>query len=146
MKIGIFWLDTIPLMQSRLAFDEARLKAVRLADAKRPHRIRRCVRRSSRMFAGQLPGVVRRRPVNFRSTAVQHHGQRKAQFRLRPVRSRFKLSVMQPKPKPESLDDLLANAEHFLSTRSLKMLDKSVVNMKKGLASAPIDLAAFIEA
>ena len=35
------------------------------------------------------------------------------QFRLRPVRSRFKLSVMQPKPKPESLDDLLINAEHY---------------------------------
>ena len=35
------------------------------------------------------------------------------QFRLRPDRSRFKLSVMQPKPKPESLDGLLVNAEHY---------------------------------
>ena len=33
-----------------------------------------------------------------------------------------------------------------LSARSLKMLDKSVANLKKGLASAPIDLAAFVEA
>jgi hypothetical protein len=33
-----------------------------------------------------------------------------------------------------------------LSARSLKMLDKSVANLKKGLASAPINLAAFVEA
>jgi hypothetical protein len=33
-----------------------------------------------------------------------------------------------------------------ISARSLKMLDKSVANLKKGLASAPIDLSAFIEA
>jgi hypothetical protein len=32
-----------------------------------------------------------------------------------------------------------------ISARSLKMLDKSVANLKKGLASAPIDLAAFVE-
>ncbi len=30
-----------------------------------------------------------------------------------------------------------------ISARSLKMLDISVRNLKKGLASAPIDLAAF---
>jgi hypothetical protein len=30
-----------------------------------------------------------------------------------------------------------------ISARSLKMLDKSVANLKKGLASAPIDLTAF---
>jgi hypothetical protein len=33
-----------------------------------------------------------------------------------------------------------------VSARSLKMLDQSVANLKKGLASAPIDLSAFIEA
>jgi hypothetical protein len=33
-----------------------------------------------------------------------------------------------------------------ISARSLKMLDRSVANLKKGLASAPIDLSAFIEA
>jgi hypothetical protein len=33
-----------------------------------------------------------------------------------------------------------------VSARSLKMLDKSVASLKKGLASAPIDLAAFIKA
>jgi hypothetical protein len=33
-----------------------------------------------------------------------------------------------------------------ISARSLKMLEKSVANLKKGLASAPIDLSAFIEA
>jgi hypothetical protein len=32
-----------------------------------------------------------------------------------------------------------------LSTRSLKMLDKSVVQLKKGRASAPIDLSAFVQ-
>ena len=32
-----------------------------------------------------------------------------------------------------------------ISARSLKMLEKSAANMKKGLASAPISLAAFIE-
>lgn len=32
-----------------------------------------------------------------------------------------------------------------ISARSLKMLDKSVANLKKGLASSPIDLSAFIE-
>jgi hypothetical protein len=32
-----------------------------------------------------------------------------------------------------------------VSARSLKMLDKSIVNLKKGLASTPIDLAAFME-
>jgi hypothetical protein len=31
-----------------------------------------------------------------------------------------------------------------ISGRSLKMLDKSVANLKKGRASAPIDLAGFI--
>jgi hypothetical protein len=33
-----------------------------------------------------------------------------------------------------------------ISARSLKMLDKSVASLKKGLASAPIDLAALVEA
>jgi hypothetical protein len=33
-----------------------------------------------------------------------------------------------------------------ISARSLKMLDKSVANLKKGLASTPIDLTAFAEA
>jgi hypothetical protein len=33
-----------------------------------------------------------------------------------------------------------------ISARSLKMLDKSVANLKKGLASAPIDLSLFAEA
>lgn len=34
---------------------------------------------------------------------------------------------------------------HAISARSLKMLDKSVANLKKGLASAPIDLAPFLK-
>jgi hypothetical protein len=33
-----------------------------------------------------------------------------------------------------------------ISVRSLKILDKSVANLKKGIASAPIDLAAFLKA
>jgi hypothetical protein len=33
-----------------------------------------------------------------------------------------------------------------ISARSLRTLDKSVANLKKGLASAPIDLATFVEA
>ncbi len=33
-----------------------------------------------------------------------------------------------------------------VSARSLKMLDKSVANLKKGLASAPIDLTPFLKA
>jgi hypothetical protein len=33
-----------------------------------------------------------------------------------------------------------------ISVRSLRMLDKSVANLKKGIASAPIDLAAFLKA
>ena len=33
-----------------------------------------------------------------------------------------------------------------ISARSLRMLDKSVANLKKGLSSAPIDLAAFVAA
>lgn len=33
-----------------------------------------------------------------------------------------------------------------ISARSLKMLDKSAANLKKGLASVPIDLAEFIKA
>lgn len=32
----------------------------------------------------------------------------------------------------------------MISVRSLKMLDKSAANLKKGLASAPIDLAVFL--
>ena len=32
-----------------------------------------------------------------------------------------------------------------ISVRSLKMLDKSVTSLKKGLASAPIDLVAFMK-
>jgi hypothetical protein len=32
-----------------------------------------------------------------------------------------------------------------ISARSLKMLDKSVAQLKKGQASAPINLAAFLE-
>jgi hypothetical protein len=32
-----------------------------------------------------------------------------------------------------------------ISARSLKMLDKSVASLKKGLASAPVDLSAFME-
>jgi len=32
-----------------------------------------------------------------------------------------------------------------ISSRSLKMLNKSVAHLKKGKASAPIDLAAFLE-
>jgi hypothetical protein len=33
-----------------------------------------------------------------------------------------------------------------ISARSLRMLDKSVANLKKGMASAPIDLSAFVDA
>jgi hypothetical protein len=33
-----------------------------------------------------------------------------------------------------------------ISARSLRTLDKSVTNLKKGIASAPIDLSAFVEA
>jgi len=33
-----------------------------------------------------------------------------------------------------------------VSARSLKMLEKSVAGLKQGLASAPIDLAEFLEA
>lgn len=33
-----------------------------------------------------------------------------------------------------------------ISTRSMKMLDKSAANLKKGLASAPIDLTPFLQA
>ncbi len=32
-----------------------------------------------------------------------------------------------------------------ISARTLKMLDKSAANLKKGLASAPVDLTAFTE-
>jgi hypothetical protein len=32
-----------------------------------------------------------------------------------------------------------------ISARSLKMLEKSAANLKKGLVSAPVDLSAFIE-
>jgi hypothetical protein len=32
-----------------------------------------------------------------------------------------------------------------ISNRSLKMLGKSVASLKKGLASAPVDLSAFME-
>lgn len=32
-----------------------------------------------------------------------------------------------------------------ISPRTLKMLDKSANNLKKGLASAPVDLTAFLE-
>ena len=32
-----------------------------------------------------------------------------------------------------------------ISARSLKMLDKAAANLKKGLASAPIDLTAFLK-
>lgn len=34
---------------------------------------------------------------------------------------------------------------HAVSTRSLKMLHKSVASLKKGLASAVVDLSAFTE-
>ena len=34
---------------------------------------------------------------------------------------------------------------HAISARSLKMLDKSVENLKMGLASATVDLSAFTE-
>lgn len=37
-------------------------------------------------------------------------------------------------------------APQALSPRSLKMLDKAASNLKKGLASPPIDLSRFIEA
>jgi len=36
-------------------------------------------------------------------------------------------------------------APQGLSARSLKMLDKSVAQLKKGRASAPIDLSAFVD-
>jgi hypothetical protein len=32
-----------------------------------------------------------------------------------------------------------------VSARSMKMLDKSVANLKKGLASSPIDLSAYLK-
>jgi hypothetical protein len=49
----------------------------------------------------------------YASTGSPHYHPLNVQFRLRPDRSRFKLSVMQPKPKPESLEDLLVDAEHY---------------------------------
>lgn len=33
----------------------------------------------------------------------------------------------------------------MISVRSLKMLDKSAANLKKGVVSAPIDLSAFLK-
>ena len=36
-------------------------------------------------------------------------------------------------------------APGIISARSLKMLDKAAAQLKQGLASAPIDLSAFIE-
>ena len=43
------------------------------------------------------------------------------------------------------LEPRLLVAPASLSARSLKMLDKSVAQLKQGRASAPIDLSAFIE-
>jgi hypothetical protein len=34
---------------------------------------------------------------------------------------------------------------HAISARSLKMLDKAAANLKKGLASRPIDLTVFLK-
>jgi len=34
---------------------------------------------------------------------------------------------------------------HAISARTLKMLDQSAANLKKGLASEPIDLSQFME-
>ena len=34
---------------------------------------------------------------------------------------------------------------HAVSARTLKMLDKSVANLKKGLASTPVDLSKFLK-
>jgi hypothetical protein len=41
------------------------------------------------------------------------------------------------------LEPRLLVPPHALSARSLKMLDKSVASLKKGMVSAPIDLSAL---
>ena len=43
------------------------------------------------------------------------------------------------------LDPRVLVPPHAISARSLKMLDRSAANLKKGLASPPIDLSPFVE-
>jgi hypothetical protein len=43
------------------------------------------------------------------------------------------------------LEPRLLVPPHAISSRALKMLGKSVANLKKGLASPPVDLSAFAE-
>ena len=35
---------------------------------------------------------------------------------------------------------------HAISARTMKMIEQSAANLKKGVASAPIDLSAFVKA
>jgi hypothetical protein len=78
--------------------------------------------------------------VKVDSKKSKAHRQRKTNELLRSVRGKYKhldlmKGLIEAREKERQIDSKMP---HGISAPSLKVLDKSVANLKKGLASAPI--------
>jgi hypothetical protein len=91
------------------------------------------------------PKEMKRSGVKIRKQTLNIERQREAEQRIHRLRGKYKhLNLMKglvESRKEERQSD--SKTPHAISARSLKMLDKSAASLKKGLASAAIDLARF---
>lgn len=95
-----------------------------------------------------MPEATLQRPKKISPTIVDQYdiaADAKKRISLRKARTKY-FHVKALSNGSFLLEPRVLVSPEAVSARSLKMLDKSVASLKKGLASAPIDLSAFIEA
>ncbi len=95
-----------------------------------------------------MPAATLQRPKKLGPTIVDQYdiaADAKKRIILRKARTKY-FHVKALSNGSFLLEPRVLVSPEAVSARSLKMLDKSVASLKKGLASAPIDLSAFIEA
>jgi hypothetical protein len=94
-----------------------------------------------------MPTATLERPKRKqRLTVVEHYdvaADAKRRISLRNAKSKY-FHVQALSNGCFYLEPRVLVSPQAISARSLKMLDKSAANLKKGLASAPIDFSAFL--
>src|SRR5206468_6830610 len=95
------------------------------------------------MSVTKLPRKLKRRPIVVERYDVAADA--KKRINLRNAKAKY-FHVKALSNGCYFLEPRVLVAPSAISARSLKMLDKSVANLKKGVASAPIDLSAFLKA
>ncbi len=95
-----------------------------------------------------MPAATLQRPKKISPTIVDQYdiaADAKKRISLRKARTKY-FHVKALSNGSFLLEPRVLVSPEAVSARSLKMLEKSVASLKKGLASAPINLSAFIEA